>query len=813
MSDLTKSKWNKEFIRNLLTNDALDRKYRSWKILDRKDMTHVWNNSSFDRVPLRRVEDDEVGVGAGKDRFKDVFVYEKDLNRGISHRAYWNDQEQDMIGDINEKFPFTRELLQKFHGKIYACGGSIFKSMFDETYRDSKGDIDFFFVRGGVDGICNYASSDTSECTKTLLEALAYLCGLWQDRGHDVKGDDDDHHYPLPDLTNRNNLKKHILIISRNQYVVTLYVIKLDHSICHSYIKYQFILRVYPSLGSILGGFDLGPSMIAYDGHHILSTLFGAWSAFNRTIIVDTTRRSTTYERRIQKYSHHCHVVFPGLKVDLVKDVMSEGITKDKMIRLVLKELMENGYLWEDGDFVKENRPEVASERMVCDALHDLADQFDYDIDRLEIRPRKPVVKDMITKEEMKRKVDGVLRKNGYYWHNKWSHYHMDADKKESKIGEHFELADIQIRLPHISFLFESTGRPKNYNSFHSGHRCPQKVDGGNGQKEKTKQLQGSDYEDIGTHPFYLADMNATNLRLNKLDAVCAFMTILPKDLSFEKVLGFMGDNGGNVNIMSAALNTMMGDSSCVPSDCMFDNIKARLFDGLGHVATSVMSDKHVLWLGREEKFVMPKAEILDIRRERARPWSPNRPVPNGGINGVFRKRFAEFGDEILNGLRKAIPEEDQVRADYGHIRYECVPGLKDALGEMDRRMKENAEKVQEMLSCHPVEVCLSGEKSSREPVTTKLRWITDNPGRQWTSSINPIMADPRDWYGGYYQSFRIGDHGLELSLRVLRNKRNRIMKLLNKDLFEMLLREILYTDFLTSLSLMDLFGEAIFSK
>ena len=31
------------------------------------------------------------------------------------------------------------------------------------------------------------------------------------------------------------------------------------------------------------------------------------------------------------------------------------------------------------------------------------------------------------------------------------------------------------------------------------------------------------------------------------------------------------------------------------------------------------------------------------------------------------------------------------------------------------------------------------------------IKWITENPGRQWTSSINPIVADPREWYGENY--------------------------------------------------------------
>ena len=37
------------------------------------------------------------------------------------------------------------------------------------------------------------------------------------------------------------------------------------------------------------------------------------------------------------------------------------------------------------------------------------------------------------------------------------------------------------------------------------------------------------------------------------------------------------------------------------------------------------------------------------------------------------------------------------------------------------------------------------------------VHWITENPGRQWTSSINPVIEDPKQFYRLHYQSFKIG--------------------------------------------------------
>ena len=76
----------------------------------------------------------------------------------------------------------------------------------------------------------------------------------------------------------------------------------------------------------------------------------------------------------------------------------------------------------------------------------------------------------------------------------------------------------------------------------------------------------------------------------------------------------------------------------------------------------------------------------------------------------------------------------------------------------------------------------------------TGIKWITENPGRQWTSSINPIFKDPRDWYGKYYIPVLIGiPPEIEILLRLMRLERvESIWSILPKDLFDLLLSYIL---------------------
>jgi hypothetical protein len=65
---------------------------------------------------------------------------------------------------------------------------------------------------------------------------------------------------------------------------------------------YQFVHRIYPSPLHVIGGFDLGPSMMYYDGESLWTTPFGAFCIASAVIIGDVSRRSTTYEARIAKY-------------------------------------------------------------------------------------------------------------------------------------------------------------------------------------------------------------------------------------------------------------------------------------------------------------------------------------------------------------------------------------------------------------------------------------------------------------------------------------------------------------------------------
>jgi len=64
----------------------------------------------------------------------------------------------------------------------------------------------------------------------------------------------------------------------------------------------QFILRLYKSKSEILHGFDLGSSAFGFDGNNFWTTTLGKFALQYGANILDNSRRSTTYEKRIIKY-------------------------------------------------------------------------------------------------------------------------------------------------------------------------------------------------------------------------------------------------------------------------------------------------------------------------------------------------------------------------------------------------------------------------------------------------------------------------------------------------------------------------------
>ncbi|MBA3756883.1 MAG: hypothetical protein H0X02_11925 [Nitrosomonas sp.] len=186
-------------------------------------------------------------------------------------------------------FPFADTILHAFPGKLIVAGGSVYKafqgpnSYSTETLR--KSDVDFFFI------------DCTDQEVKTIIRFAWEL----------IEGDHDN-----------------TICVDCCQSTTTIYYTNdefgdnlnalAEYGWQDSGGKLQFIHRIYPSAASVIGAFDLGPCMGYYDGYDFWATPLGAWSIATQSIILDVSRRSTSFEYRIAKYvsDYGCRLLIPN---------------------------------------------------------------------------------------------------------------------------------------------------------------------------------------------------------------------------------------------------------------------------------------------------------------------------------------------------------------------------------------------------------------------------------------------------------------------------------------------------------------------
>lgn len=99
--------------------------------------------------------------------------------------------------------------------------------------------------------------------------------------------------------------------------------------------KYQVILRLYQTKSEILHGFDLGSSAVGFDGENLLFTTLSKFSYEYCCNIVDTTRRSTTYELRLRKYFERgFKIIVPNLDISKLRNDLWEDYETSEACKL-----------------------------------------------------------------------------------------------------------------------------------------------------------------------------------------------------------------------------------------------------------------------------------------------------------------------------------------------------------------------------------------------------------------------------------------------------------------------------------------------
>ncbi len=117
--------------------------------------------------------------------------------------------------------------------------------------------------------------------------------------------------------------------------------------------------------------------------------------------------------------------------------------------------------------------------------------------------------------------------------------------------------------------------------------------------------------------------------------------------------------------------------------------------------------------------------------------------------------------------------------------------------GDLDRICVAIAKNDRETLFeiCTKITVIIRSNFTKAEEKLKEIRWITKNPGRQWTSSNNPIIDKASEWYGEEnYVPFYIGvPSEITITLLCMWKRKKCVWKIINRDIFKLIMSYIEY--------------------
>ena len=202
--------------------------------------------------------------------------------------------ENDLIEHLYSNFPYMKDIFAMADNVVVA-GGALVPIARHEAART---DVDIFFV-----------DSSKEQVDRTVTE-------IWDN------------------LSTKHRKAGGQCCWTRNQMVVTMYFSRYGvhediPNLVSKGIAYQFITsRCYESMLHVIGGFDIGVCMIATDGKKFVTNPFGAFSLTSRAILVDISRRSTSFGHRIDKYvrRYHCFVVMTNGSITEISEQFTNNV-------------------------------------------------------------------------------------------------------------------------------------------------------------------------------------------------------------------------------------------------------------------------------------------------------------------------------------------------------------------------------------------------------------------------------------------------------------------------------------------------------
>lgn len=206
-----------------------------------------------------------------------------------------------------EKYPHLREL---DWSNVLVAGGCV-GSIIDGSRAD---DVDIFIY-----------GLNREEATQKIIDIDATICYHFQKKIYD---DEVKRAEKYPDrCKDPGPLEEYMKDFPRDEldlnYIRTSKFINIKRS--YDGTNFQIIFRLYQTKSEILHGFDIGSSTVGFDGTNVWLTGLSRFSYEYGYNIIDTTRRSTSYEHRLRKYANRGFgIILPYFNVDLLDTHLTE---------------------------------------------------------------------------------------------------------------------------------------------------------------------------------------------------------------------------------------------------------------------------------------------------------------------------------------------------------------------------------------------------------------------------------------------------------------------------------------------------------
>lgn len=706
---------NEELIRGLLTRDFISRKIRQWRLLTDDEMqdtltaTLPWLQGTYENF----------------DYSGDVHI----VGRRHAVASFdvasitWPQLENDTIQRLEMNYPCITALLEEYQDRLIAAGGAVNYLLHNNESQGVR-DIDLFFVDSQVEQCSVSDDTKQDKATAFLVEVVTFLVDMWLNRP------------PAACVEDHHNRMAYIF---RGEFVTTVFLNSSNNS-----VKYQFIHRVYPSIAAVLGGFDLGPAMIAFTGRQIVATELGAWSSLAKTILVDTSRRSTSFEHRLMKYADFCHIILPGLPRDISIDQIMPNLKPVGVVdRMLYQTISDHGYCFgkvqpngEEGNYqghydLVKNDSAAKYEKLVTKLRQKAAKygyEFSGDLHLTQIY-NPPIAlgpidgTKNITAHDLKVLLMTIAHEHGYRLdietliqsHRETSRGAVRYDRVQNKNGDvsYLMQLDPSLKLPKLDINCKPNDRRNRYDKVWNVR-----------PNRDVQYAATTDYEDeFVMWPSGKGDVKTTDY---------ADSTLWPEYMIMANF---------------TTVKKSQHDVAPVVSICCFKNTDTPL---------PMVENQHGGDSFRTAGLLAMRDLTVDV----------DKLVKTHNRNGMNRTPVTSR--DILRQLFLASIKDPQL-GDFTTVDI-----------EHDKRLHDSSQYA---------EAVKTRTIASRSNLIG-IKWILRNPGTQWTSSINPIVKHPRDWYGEYYRSFRLGNQEVETCLRLLRLRRGNPFSAgtMPRDVFKLLL-------------------------